>query len=419
MAYNQKKSIIQGTQSHKDASMAKMYVPGQFSPGIVQGNVTTGDFKDKNKNKVDDRQEKKNLKYTGPIYGTVSEIENPNAPKGKQLMKKAIKGVIKKGADHLNKKISSSYDQSKFRVTPDSNKPSKKRSYADAKEADANLGSYISERKKHKKGSAEYNKVQNKINEAYGVSKRHGTTKASGSGTKETKPKDHHRYTARKQMAELRRRALEGDFGAGSTMEKYKGKNENSPREKSANPNDFYGKATGDKLSDAAFYGWAGGAGTKWAGGKLAKTKPGKAIVKTGGKVATKVGLKTGLKVGAKLGSRAIPVLGWGMAAWDVGKAVHYGIKGGSIKAGLQGLAKDYGISWSDARLKENITRTGASESGIPIYTFNYKDSNKLWSGTMAQDLLNLGRKDAVKMMDNGYYGVDYNKIDVDMVSRD
>ena len=36
----------------------------------------------------------------------------------------------------------------------------------------------------------------------------------------------------------------------------------------------------------------------------------------------------------------------------------------------------------------------------------------------MAQDLLNLGRKDAVKMMDNGYYGVDYNKIDVDMVSK-
>jgi|TARA_R110000824_G_scaffold131067_7_gene292977 hypothetical protein len=72
----------------------------------------------------------------------------------------------------------------------------------------------------------------------------------------------------------------------------------------------------------------------------------------------------------------------------------------------------------SDIRLKENITHTGTSESGIPIYTFNYKDSDKLWSGTTAQDLLNLGREDAVEIMHNGYYGVDYGKIDVDMVSK-
>jgi hypothetical protein len=72
----------------------------------------------------------------------------------------------------------------------------------------------------------------------------------------------------------------------------------------------------------------------------------------------------------------------------------------------------------SDIRLKENITHTGTSESGIPIYTFNYKNDNQLWSGTMAQDLLNLGRKDAVGIMNNGYYGVDYNKIDVNMTKK-
>jgi len=72
----------------------------------------------------------------------------------------------------------------------------------------------------------------------------------------------------------------------------------------------------------------------------------------------------------------------------------------------------------SDIRLKENITHTGTSESGIPIYTFNYKNDNQLWSGTMAQDLINLGRENAVTTMDNGYYGVYYDMIDVDMVAK-
>ena len=72
----------------------------------------------------------------------------------------------------------------------------------------------------------------------------------------------------------------------------------------------------------------------------------------------------------------------------------------------------------SDIRLKENITRTGISKSGIPIYTFNYKNDNQLWSGTMAQDLLELGKEDAVVIMDNGYYGVYYDMIDVNMIKN-
>ena len=72
-------------------------------------------------------------------------------------------------------------------------------------------------------------------------------------------------------------------------------------------------------------------------------------------------------------------------------------------------------LTGSDIRLKENIIRTGTSPSGIPIYTFNYKNTDEVWSGTMAQDLIAMGRKDAVGIMDNGYYGVDYNIIDVNM----
>ena len=69
----------------------------------------------------------------------------------------------------------------------------------------------------------------------------------------------------------------------------------------------------------------------------------------------------------------------------------------------------------SDVRLKENIVKTGISKSGIPIYTFNYKNDNNTWSGTMAQDLIDMGKTEAVTIMDNGYYGVYYDMIDVDM----
>lgn len=79
------------------------------------------------------------------------------------------------------------------------------------------------------------------------------------------------------------------------------------------------------------------------------------------------------------------------------------------ISGAITGLLK------SDIRLKENITKTGVSKSGIPIYTFSYKNDDQVWSGTMAQDLIKIGREDAVTIMGNGYYGVYYDMIDVDM----
>jgi len=67
----------------------------------------------------------------------------------------------------------------------------------------------------------------------------------------------------------------------------------------------------------------------------------------------------------------------------------------------------------SDIRLKENIIYLGKSISGIPIYTFNYIGRKEEYMGTMAQDLIKLGRIDAVKLNNDGYYSVYYNKIDV------
>ncbi len=59
------------------------------------------------------------------------------------------------------------------RPATQSTSPSSNRSsYADAKKKDPKLDSYIKARKQFKKGSNEYNKYQNLINKAYGVSKR-------------------------------------------------------------------------------------------------------------------------------------------------------------------------------------------------------------------------------------------------------
>jgi len=73
------------------------------------------------------------------------------------------------------------------------------------------------------------------------------------------------------------------------------------------------------------------------------------------------------------------------------------------------------GALLSDIRLKENIIKTGISKSGIPIYTFNYKNNKQIWSGTMAQDLIGMGKENAVTITDSGYYAVYYDMIDVNM----
>ncbi len=80
---------------------------------------------------------------------------------------------------------------------------------------------------------------------------------------------------------------------------------------------------------------------------------------------------------------------------------------------GMATQAGSVAMGASDSRLKENIHHTGYSEDGIPTYTWKYKGKEGIYSGTMAQDLLE-SYPHAVITMDNGYYAVDYSKIDVD-----
>ena len=78
-----------------------------------------------------------------------------------------------------------------------------------------------------------------------------------------------------------------------------------------------------------------------------------------------------------------------------------------------------WGWGWSDRRLKHSIEQLDKSPSGIPIYSFKYNQDVKsdlpsgTWSGVMAQDLLDLGREDALTLTKEGFYAVDYSQLDV------
>ena len=69
--------------------------------------------------------------------------------------------------------------------------------------------------------------------------------------------------------------------------------------------------------------------------------------------------------------------------------------------------------SLSDSRLKEDIKKVGQSISGYNIYKFKYLDSPLYYYGVMAEEVL-AKKPEAVGRMDNGYFGVDYNQIDVE-----
>jgi len=85
------------------------------------------------------------------------------------------------------------------------------------------------------------------------------------------------------------------------------------------------------------------------------------------------------------------------------------------LSAGL-GIMSMIATIMSDIRVKKNIERVGETPSGIPIYTFDYKEGHGpagRYEGVMAQDLIELA-PDAVAQMPNGYLGVQYDMIDAD-----
>lgn len=71
--------------------------------------------------------------------------------------------------------------------------------------------------------------------------------------------------------------------------------------------------------------------------------------------------------------------------------------------------------AFSDRALKENIELVNYSNSGIPIYQFEYINKNYgqgRFEGVMAQDLIDT-KPEALTIDKSGYYKVDYSKLDV------
>jgi hypothetical protein len=78
------------------------------------------------------------------------------------------------------------------------------------------------------------------------------------------------------------------------------------------------------------------------------------------------------------------------------------------------------GSAYSDARLKHNIELIETRDDELKIYAFNYVWSDVAWVGVMAQDLLQQPQfAHAVRMDADGFYSVDYSKINFEMVRAD
>ena len=117
-----------------------------------------------------------------------------------------------------------------------------------------------------------------------------------------------------------------------------------------------------------------------------------------------------------------------GPPTWERYKELHP-VKG-AITKGPSGLTQALGVASgiasiaapfmmpSDDRLKRTYNRIGTSPSGVPIYTYKYihdGEHGPWYKGTSAQDLLEMGRSDAVVQQEkDGFYYVDYSKLDVE-----
>lgn len=89
-----------------------------------------------------------------------------------------------------------------------------------------------------------------------------------------------------------------------------------------------------------------------------------------------------------------------------------------AITSGLFGLGSAAlggwgygGFKTSDARAKENISRVGKTDDGLPIYKYSYKGNGGLMEmGVMAQDVLE-HKPEAVAIQPSGLFAVDYGQI--------
>jgi hypothetical protein len=102
------------------------------------------------------------------------------------------------------------------------------------------------------------------------------------------------------------------------------------------------------------------------------------------------------------------------------GGAGSAGSSGGNGSGASTAGGSSPGSAYSDARLKQNIKLIDTLDDGLKIYSFNYAWSDIQWVGVIAQDLLEHTQfSHAVKLESNGFYSVDYSKINFEMITAD
>ena len=122
------------------------------------------------------------------------------AKKGAQMYSDYTSGKSAREAKETQKPVPKPTGADKMQaIAPD--KPSVKAKpkvdkYANAAKKDSKLSEYVAKRKTLKKGSAEWNANQNKINKAYGVKKRYNETPATKTPTSTPKPANKPQATA-------------------------------------------------------------------------------------------------------------------------------------------------------------------------------------------------------------------------------
>ena len=98
--------------------------------------------------------------------------------------------------------------------------------------------------------------------------------------------------------------------------------------------------------------------------------------------------------------------------------ATSFVVVGGRAPAGSSMSSNSSRGVVSDRRLKTEIKRIATSPSGLPIYSFRYVSGGRTYVGVLAQDVFKV-RPDAVQTDSRGYMMVDYDLIDVKLMTLD
>lgn len=99
-----------------------------------------------------------------------------------------------------------------------------------------------------------------------------------------------------------------------------------------------------------------------------------------------------------------------------IGGVVVVGLAAGIIASNHH---HDHVVIISDQRLKRDIKPLMVTDDGIKIYSYRYLGDDRLFSGAIAQDLLDDPKfSDAVTQDENGFYNVDYGKLGVPVVNE-